>query len=635
MPSKLTVDTSPKKRARPEDLDANHYSSGGGNRAWVRTGGNTFEARDLPPPTRPSPRHDQLSTHPDYYERHPASPARLSLTPPNSALLHRSHSRPRSPYATPPPPSAMAHSRPHTPYATPPPPSAITPGREYTPYGTPPPHPPSPAVRYQPRPIPSRPQQIPSSSRSRQHSLPPLQRRPAPPSQIERSSSGQPAFASFDGDAYMDGREPAPPPLPPNSVVERLMQRGRGPPALTAWGERVAGRERDANAMDDDKDQKPSQPQMAQDLRPTWRDARSPAPQQAQYHEADDMDVDVSTPPEPQPVPARYPSPARAEEAEMSDDSDIVEISPPPKKPREIDQHVELYPRWETIPGPLKEPPRDPSPMLMAAKPDDRPVKLEEGIEQPSAMMQEKDMREEDLNEKLKTFRLSPNQLVLQSPKATRAPARAKGGFIRNPDPATVPGTQMVGKMDLSIPCPLAGCNTRVLKSSAMMHARHAHGDLARPHADAVCPKCGQALRGENFPKHFVSHFPSYRCPYGCGALMARVTAAERRRHYQSCRSAAPGVAWEEADLAITGGERSVLVFDEWEESDIKRKPAKPRARRSRDAPKAPSVDPEEVDELESEDELPLAKQFELKVRQNKSTKEPDGDRHVNMGVER
>lgn len=107
----------------------------------------------------------------------------------------------------------------------------------------------------------------------------------------------------------------------------------------------------------------------------------------------------------------------------------------------------------------------------------------------------------------------------------------------------------MVGITDLEMPCPLPGCTEVVQKSDAMQHARHVHPELTKSKERVACPKCALALQGENYAKHYVSHFPSYVCPYGCGMPLSRVTVSDRKRHYSSCRTRLQtGLAWEEAD---------------------------------------------------------------------------------------
>lgn len=102
---------------------------------------------------------------------------------------------------------------------------------------------------------------------------------------------------------------------------------------------------------------------------------------------------------------------------------------------------------------------------------------------------------------------------------------------------------------DITIQCPLPGCTDTVQKSLAMLHVRHQHPELAKLKETVTCPKCQRRLLGANYPKHYIIHFPSYTCPYGCGGALARITVAERRRHYYTCPVfRRTGISWEEAD---------------------------------------------------------------------------------------
>ncbi|EKM52455.1 uncharacterized protein PHACADRAFT_260854 [Phanerochaete carnosa HHB-10118-sp] len=103
--------------------------------------------------------------------------------------------------------------------------------------------------------------------------------------------------------------------------------------------------------------------------------------------------------------------------------------------------------------------------------------------------------------------------------------------------------------MDFEMPCPLPGCTEVVRRSAAIHHVRRMHPELTKRKERVACPKCTQALQGENYTRHYVAHFPSYVCPYGCGASLSRVTVSERKRHYSGCGiRLRTGLTWEEAD---------------------------------------------------------------------------------------
>ncbi|EKM52454.1 uncharacterized protein PHACADRAFT_260853 [Phanerochaete carnosa HHB-10118-sp] len=195
------INTSNQKRARPEDLEQNHYTLAGGRRIWVRTDEHTLEAMEHFEdcvPTWPSPRSATRHVDINYYDRCPIPTVHPSLTLPQDTAPAYDPRRMSSATSLSPPP--------------PPLPSAPT---------------------HESRPARPRPQDFRPSSGIRQHSAPPLQRRPAPAMQIEKSCRGRPPFPAqkpmYEGPNTLNEERPVPPediPMPPDWLVKRLMQRG-------------------------------------------------------------------------------------------------------------------------------------------------------------------------------------------------------------------------------------------------------------------------------------------------------------------------------------------------------------------------------------------------------------------------
>lgn len=193
------IDTSFRKRTRPDELDLDEYATTSGRRSWIRTDEDTFEAvedRDehyyarTASPSTSSAQPSKL----DFYDRCPISASHPSLAFAQTAIS--THSSPRTGKMAPPPP-------------------------------------PTPTSGLAPRPGPS----LQRKSNARQRSAPPPpRRRPAAPTQIDRSHSAMEGLKQWssqadaeDEDMPMEQKErPLPPsqiPMPPAWIVERLVQR--------------------------------------------------------------------------------------------------------------------------------------------------------------------------------------------------------------------------------------------------------------------------------------------------------------------------------------------------------------------------------------------------------------------------
>ena len=171
------------------------------------------------------------------------------------------------------------------------------------------------------------------------------------------------------------------------------------------------------------------------------------------------------------------------------------------------------------------------------------------------------------------------------------------------------------GKQDVVMECALPGCTDIVAKTRAMLHVRRRHPELAELRKTVTCPKCNKTLLGNSYPKHYVSHFPSYECPYGCGAPLARITVSERKRHYLSCgMSRQTGLTWEQADaIALRNGELPIPM--KGTDAEGRRKKREPKAK--------PVVEqPEELDYESEEECLPP-----MRLASSILARAPPGDR--------